>query len=418
MAGLRKAMERFGYLSPIVIDQNNKIADGEHRALIYKEFNIAEIPAYRVVFSDDSERRLLRQTMNKLRGQHDLRLDAEEMAQIYESQKLTDLSGLIAQQEHDLKQLMLRYKPDLPFGHEDDAQLDQLIDDELRKTAPDTKLGDIYQLGNHRLICADCTDKRSVDRLFEGKQCDLTVTSPPYDNLREYGGYNFDFEATAQILLNQTVDGGVVVWVIGDETVDGSESLTSFKQAIRFREIGFNVHDTMIYLKDGFRMPASNRYHQTFEYMFVLSKGQPKTFNPIIDRVIRNAGRSVRVTIRKRDGNIVKDWQSGRHCGDIGIRFNVWLIGTGYMRTSPDKIAYEHPAIFPLVLAKDHIISWSNSNNIVFDPFLGSGTTMIAAEQTNRICYGIEIDPHYCDIIVKRWESYTGKKAVLLTKTA
>ena len=180
MKGLRKSMERFGYLAPVVVDQNNKIADGEHRALVYKEFSLQEIPAYRVEFEDDTERRLYRQTANKLRGLHDPILDAEEMAQIYEADKFPQLAELIAQEQNALKEMMLIYKPGLPFGHEDDAQLDQIIDEQLKRTAPDTQLGDIYQLGNHRLICANCTDKRSIDNLFEGKQCNMLLSDPPY----------------------------------------------------------------------------------------------------------------------------------------------------------------------------------------------------------------------------------------------
>jgi ParB-like chromosome segregation protein Spo0J len=154
MKGLRSSMQRFGYLTPIVIDQDNKIADGEHRVLIYKEFGLTEIQAYRVEFEDDSERRLLRQTMNKLKGSHDPALDADEMALIYEQNKFSDLAELIAQDSARLKDAMLKYKPNLPFGHEDDEQLDEIIDEQLKKGAPDTQLGDIYQLGNHRLICA------------------------------------------------------------------------------------------------------------------------------------------------------------------------------------------------------------------------------------------------------------------------
>jgi DNA modification methylase len=418
MAGLRQSMQRWGYLTPIIIDQNNLICDGEHRLLVYKELGYEEIPAYRLTLTDDNERRLIRQVMNKLKGEHDRQLDSNELATIFQrnSNQLAELSELIAQRKEDLELLILRYHPALDFvTPENQQEIDRLIDDELNRHVPNTKLGDIYQLGNHRLICADCSDGRSIARLFEGKQSDVTVTSPPYDNLREYGGeYILDFEPIANELFRITKQGGVVVWIVGDATVDGSETLTSFKQALHFRQLGFNIHDTMIYGKTGFAKPSSNRYHQTFEYMFVLSKGSPKTFNPLNDKINRQANIPKQGRWIRQENGQVKHSTTNITLQEFGMRFNVWFYDTGYMHSTTDKIAYEHPAIFPLDLAKDHIESWSNPTDLVYDPFLGSGSTLIACEQTNRVCYGMEIDPHYCDVIITRWEKYTGKKATKL----
>ena len=146
----------------------------------------------------------------------------------------------------------------------------------------------------NKIYCADNVIfmKENIPSNF----IDLTVTSPPYDNLRAYNGYSWDFESVAQELYRITKDGGVVVWVVGDATIKGSETGTSFKQALYFKEIGFKLHDTMIYQSD--KPPLThNRYEQKFEYMFVFSKGRPKTFNPIMEKC-KCVGKMVKSTYR------------------------------------------------------------------------------------------------------------------------
>lgn len=233
---------------------------------------------------------------------------------------------------------------------------------------------------------------------------DLTVTSPPYDNLRTYKGYSFPFEEIAKELYRVTKNGGIVVWVIGDSSLNGNESGTSFKQALFFKEIGFNLFDTMIYMKNGPAYPSRDKYFQIFEYMFIFSKGKPKTFNPIIDRVNKWAGQkwSKTRTRRKKDGTIQKTEWSADQGGEMGKRFNVWKYNVGAGYTTKDQIAYNHPAIFPEKLADDHILSWSNENDIVYDPFMGSGTTAKMAIKNNRNWIGSEISEEYCSIIEQR----------------
>ncbi len=229
---------------------------------------------------------------------------------------------------------------------------------------------------------------------------DLVVTSPPYDNLREYGGYSFDFNIISRMLYEKMVDGGVVVWVVGDATVNGSETGTSFRQALRFIEVGFNLHDTMIYEKGGFANPSSTRYHQVFEFMFVLSRGQPTTFNPLKDRrnYYKQRGGS---NTRKSDGGF-NYRKGGQKLAEYGQRFNVWRYEIGKSHSSSSDLASSHPAIFPEALANDHILSWSNQNDLILDPFLGSGTTTYCAKKLNRRCIGIEIEEKYCEIAAKR----------------
>ena len=236
---------------------------------------------------------------------------------------------------------------------------------------------------------------------------DLTVTSPPYDNLRTYNGYSFDFEAVAKELYRATKQGGVVVWVVGDATIKGSETGTSFRQALHFMDCGFNLHDTMIWSKPSFTAVGAlkTRYAQTFEYMFVFSKGKPKTFNPIKDRKNIHAGKKKQGTIRQKDGSTVPVSSIGKRYSEFGQRFNVWVYPSGYMVSSKDKIAFKHPAIFPEQIANDHIISWSNEGDLVYDPFMGSGTTAKMAIINKRNWIGSEISKEYCEIAEKRISS-------------
>lgn len=228
---------------------------------------------------------------------------------------------------------------------------------------------------------------------------DLTVTSPPYDGLRTYNGYSFDFENLAKELFRATKKGGVVVWVVGDATVKGSETGTSFKQALYFIECGFNLHDTMIYKKSNPVPNAGTRYQQSFEYMFILSKGKPNTTN-LITRQRRNECNDKRTFrhkgfTRDTEGNFKK---SDYFVKEEVIKENVWEYLVGGGNSTNDKIAFEHPAIFPEKLAGDHILSWSNENDIIYDPFMGSGTTAKMAMLNNRRYIGSEISKDYVEI--------------------
>lgn len=230
---------------------------------------------------------------------------------------------------------------------------------------------------------------------------DLTVTSPPYDNIRDYHGYLFDWEETLKQLYRITKHGGVVVWIVSDATINGSETGTSFRQALFAMECGFNLHDTMIWEKDTFTFPSTNRYYSVFEYMFVLSKGKPKTANMICDRKNKYAGYYIHGTDRLKDGTLRKtDGLWKRNVKEIGRRFNVWNIsGEKNNKTG-------HPAVFPIALVRDHIISWSSEGDIVLDPFLGSGTTRIVSYDLNRNFIGYEISKEYFDIQEERFEAH------------
>ena len=227
---------------------------------------------------------------------------------------------------------------------------------------------------------------------------DLTVTSPPYDNLRDYKGFNFNCEEIAKELFRITKQGGVVVWVVGDAIKKGNKTLTSFKQALLFQSIGFNVHDTMIYKKKNTPFMRSNAYTNCFEFMFIFSKGSPKTFNPLKEPTVRN-GFEMLVCNKKSDGinnKVLKELKKEK------TKNNIWEYAVGLGGSTNDKIAFKHPAIFPERLAQDHILSWSNEGDLVFDPFVGSGTTCKMAKKNGRNYLGCDISIDYIEIAKQR----------------
>jgi site-specific DNA-methyltransferase (adenine-specific) len=251
----------------------------------------------------------------------------------------------------------------------------------------------MVELGTiHHENCLDTLARMQDDWL------DMTITSPPYDDLRDYNGYHFPVEEIAAGLFAKTRPGGVVIWVVGDRTHNGSETLTSFQHAITFKAAGFRVHDTMLYQKKNpIPQDCGKRYRQTFEYMFCFSKGQPNTFNPIMEPT-KSAGQKIkafRITGKGR-GRKVK---SERKVSNV-FAYNV---GTS---SSKDKIAFEHPAIFPEQLVEDQIKTWTNPGDIVYDCFMGSGTTAKVSELLERQWLGSEVSEEYIKIARERLVPY------------
>jgi DNA modification methylase len=248
------------------------------------------------------------------------------------------------------------------------------------------------------IYCEDCNDtmKRMADNSI-----DLTVTSPPYDMIRKYEGYTFNFPKTAIELFRVTKQGGVVVWIINDTTINGARSMSSFKQALFFTaKCGFNMHDVMIWQKPNYAplYPSVKRYDQNFDYMFILSKCTPKTWNPIKDKLKSEATKSrgkYKTRFINPDGTF-QHVDSTNNDSDYSKRNCVWVIPPGTIR------GLNHPATFPEQLIKDHIITWSNENDLIYDPFMGSGTTAKCCKIFGRNYIGSEISQKYCDIANKR----------------
>ena len=247
-------------------------------------------------------------------------------------------------------------------------------------------------IGDCRLILADCRDV-----LPTLGRVDAVVTSPPYDNLREYGETfdGLDWEPVIYQIATMLHKGGVCVWNVADATVNGSETGTSFRQALYAKSCGLNIHDTMIYIKENVNFPESIRYFSGFEYMFVFSNGRPKTFNPIKDRRNKWAGSVMHGTDRQPDGSTKPISGLGKVIQPLGMRFNYWMMSNNQADTG-------HPAPMPYSMAADHIITWSNPTETILDPFMGSGTTGVACVNLGRKFIGIEREERYFDIACKR----------------
>ena len=241
----------------------------------------------------------------------------------------------------------------------------------------------------------DCVE---ILRSFPADCIDLTVTSPPYDGLRDYQGYAFDAEEIGRSLLRVTKPGGVVVWVVGDH-INGGRTMTSFRQAIMFQDLGFCVHDAMIYQKKNTPFMRSNAYTNAWELMLVLSKGgPPKTFNPLKVPTVRSGAEML--THNKRPDGINK--KKLARLNQEKTRTNIWAYAVGFGGTTTDKEAFQHPAMFPEKLAADHILSWSNPGEVVLDPMCGAGTTCKMAARHQRRYIGIDISERYIEIAQRR----------------
>jgi len=255
----------------------------------------------------------------------------------------------------------------------------------------------------NEIICGDCLE---VMKDWPSGCIDLLITSPPYGKLRTYKNSNFQFEPLAQSLYHILSEGGVIVWIEKDECVGGSETGDSFRHALYFISRGFRLYDTMIYAKNGCTFPTSGRYYDAFEYMFVLSKGKPKTLNLITDKPNIHSGKVSTGRRRQKDDSLKPCQETFRNpYHDIGRRYNVWFYNTGWGHSAAEPIAFEHPAIFPEALVKDHIISWSNRDDLVLDPMNGAGTTTKMAAKLGRRYIGIDISKEYCQIARDRLEA-------------
>jgi len=272
-------------------------------------------------------------------------------------------------------------------------------DDDMSK---DTAAMSAPSAGSLPLDQIICGDNCEIMRQMPSESIDLVVTSPPYDDLRAYGGHSWDFYGVAWNLKRLLKPGGVIVWVVADATKDGSETGTTFMQALHFKSIGLNLHDTMIWDK----MPSGANgscytYAQTSEYMVVVSKGRPATVSRLRDRINSTAGKPQR---KSTGGRCEKNNAGARDCTPtkstpfLGFRTNIWQCRPGGFRAD----GADHPAVFPEALARDHVLSWSNPGDVVLDPFSGSGTTAKMARETGRRFIGIEVNPEYVEISRKR----------------
>ena len=241
---------------------------------------------------------------------------------------------------------------------------------------------------------AECTAYMAT---MSANAVDMVVTSPPYDNLRDYEGFSFDCTEVAKGLYRVVKEGGVVVWVVGDR-INGGRSLTSFEHAFTFRSAGFTVFDAMIYRKRNTPFMRKRAYTNCYEFMFVFSKGIPSTFNPLRSPSVRS-GQEELPYLKGTDG---VNRKTTRLLSKHKVRTNIWSYAVGKNGTTRDMYAFEHPAMFPENLARDHILSWSNPGDLVFDPMCGAGTTCKMAKVTGRRWLGVDISEKYVAIAKRR----------------
>ncbi len=252
------------------------------------------------------------------------------------------------------------------------------------------------------IINGDCVP---VMQGMRSSTVDMVLTSPPYDNLRLYGGHNFLVDGVICEIKRVLKPGGVVVWVVGDAVKAGSETATSFKHVIKFMNSGFLLHDTMIFEKNTSSFPArktGNRYTQIFEYMFVFSHGKPKTAKLICDKENKWAGWTNWGKQTKRKKDVLVEVPDLKPVPKLSPRNNIWKYTVSGGFGHKDKSAYEHPATFPQKLAEDHISTWTEKGDVVLDPMCGSGTTCIAAKKLDRKYIGIDINKNYTKLSERR----------------
>lgn len=263
----------------------------------------------------------------------------------------------------------------------------------------EVKSSKYQELPVNKVICGDAVD---VMNAMPPDSINLVVTSPPYDELRNYNGYHFNFEGIAKGLFKVIKKGGVLVWVVGDKVNKGNRSLTSFKQALFFQNLGFNAHDIMIYRKKNTPFMRSNAYTNCYEFMFVFSKGSPETFNPLKTKTVRQ-GQEMLPFNKKADG--VNKKTLGKLKSEKTLT-NIWEYAVGLHGSTSDRVAFRHTAIFPEKLAEDHILSWTKTGDIVFDPMCGSGTTCKMAAINKRRYIGCDISKDYVELTKKRLKQY------------
>jgi len=251
------------------------------------------------------------------------------------------------------------------------------------------------------IIQGECVD---VMKSFPDDSIDMCITSPPYDDLREYNGFRFDIDAVTPELYRIMKPGGVVVWIVADATHNRARTGSSIRHKLSFMNAGFGVHDWMIYHKTGIRYPDSSRYYSGFEFMPVFSKGFPKTINQIRDRENKSAGERKTYCRREKDGSITETGTVVMN--EFGVRTNVWSYSSGSLTSAPDKLAFRHPALMPLALAEDHVVSWSKRGETVLDICCGSGQVPIAAMIRDRRYIGIDCSREYVELAEERLSLY------------
>lgn len=363
---IKKSLVEFGYVDPVIVNKDMTVIGGHQRLKVLEELGYKEIEC-NVVELDKNKEKALNIALNKISGEWDNTKLEELLAELKE----TDIDMNITGFNFDEVDNILN---DITGSKEDDFNLEEAIE-EIEE--PITKSGNIWILGRHRLMCGDSTSKENVEKLMDNKQADLIVTDPPYnvdyegatkdklkienDNMSETEFYNLLLDAF--INMFDFTREGASVYVFHADT-QGLNFRNAFKSA------GFKLAQCLIWVKNTFVMGR-----QDYQW-----KHEP----------------------------VLYGWKEGASHYFIDDRTQSTILEFD----KPTRNA-EHPTMKPIDLLVRLIKNSSKENNLILDLFGGSGSTLIAAEQTNRISYLMELDPKYCDVIIKRWEALTGKKAIL-----
>jgi len=310
-------------------------------------------------------------------------------------------------------------------------------------------LGDIWQLGEHKVVCGDCTDANLLQRLLSGNKANTIVTSPPYAQQRksEYGGISAEeypewFGAVANAMWSVLDDTGSFFLNIKEHVEDGQRSLYVMKLVIAMVEqYSWRFIDELIWVKPGLPGGWNNRLKNDFEPVFWFAKGdnvgiverqiEEGEENDETENIVDEFGRVFHFSKQRKIRFYPKS--VGRKSSTVlaytslnvskGATGNITVSGPrkkgiarpgNVIKIQGNTEKWEHPAMYPVGLAEFLIKLTTLRGDRVLDPFLGAGSTLIAAEKTKRVCYGVELQPKYVDIVLARWEQFTGRKAVKL----
>jgi DNA modification methylase len=369
--GLEKSIVNFGRLKYIVVDQDNILIDGEHRLEVEKANGTTKVQVIQVPVKNEIERKMMRETLNQLHGDYDKQKQSSELLAIFENQKLDELAELLGRPREEFENLIQRYNPEISFvKEEDETKLPSIFD-----TESFVKRGEVWQLGRHRLMCGDSTEKSDKKQLFINIHPDIILTDPPYSS----GGYQEAGRSVGSIGTRQNA-------TILNDSLSTRGYLSLIKNMLS------EINADVVYIFTDWRMwpwCVDNLESSGFpvKNMLVWDKTQMGMGFPwrTQHELIAFAKRTPAKMLDGKRGNVLQSKRTGNK---------------------------NHPTEKPVDLLKQ--ILDNTDGKVVYDPFLGSGSTLIACEQTNRICYGMEIDEHYCSVIIRRWEEYTNKKAVKL----
>jgi len=401
LEAIKASLRRFGQQKPIVVDSSNVVRAGNGTlaaaiALGWDSINVVQTDL------QGSEATAYAIADNR----------TAELAEWDESVLAASLSSLA-----DVDETWLS---DLQFSEKELAELvastqeQEIIEDEVPDltTDPVTQTGDLWILGEHRLLCGDSTNKKDVSRLMNGAKADLCFTSPPYGQQRDYTSESQDkcsdwFNLMCGVFSNLPMSQNAQVLVnLGlihrnNEYVAYWDDWLEWMKQIEYRRFGWYVWD------QGAGLPGdwNGRLAPSFEFIWHFNKHSRKPLKWIETKPESRAakGKGGTVGFRKEGGSVPVTSPD-----KIGQNFKIPDSVIRINRNSQDGKL--HPATFPVALPSFAINTWEGD---LFEPFCGSGTTLIAAEQLDRKCYGMEISRQYCDVIVERWEKLTGKKARL-----